>query len=102
MEALALGCAGKLRFHCLVDLTILGHRLRHVFAAIKPGGPGIVKVGRVVRHLVGQVDQLRLQRRAQSRQVGVQTGTLARAEIVRMFDDPSRTSKLRFSPGNRA
>ena len=87
VEALALGGAGKLSFHGFVDLAILGHGVRHVLRRDQAGGPGIVEVGRVVRHLVGRVDQLGFQRRAQSGQVGVQLGALAESEIAGMFDD---------------
>ena len=87
VESLAFRSTGELGFHCLVDLAILRYGLGHVLGPDQAGGPGIVEVGRIVRHLVGRVDQLGFQGRAQSRQVGVQLGALASFEIARVFDD---------------
>ena len=53
----------------------------------KPGLEAIVEVGRVVGNLIGKIDQLRFQRRAQIEQVFRQLRMLVGIVIVRMLDD---------------
>ena len=48
---------------------------------------GVVEVGRVVCHFIRQIDQLRFERRPQSRQIFVELGKLPRSEIARVLDD---------------
>ena len=69
-----------------MDCPVLRHTLRHIFGRQHACRESIVQIGGVVGHFVRQIDQLRLQRRAQSGKIGVQFGTFSRAKVARMLD----------------
>ena len=81
------GAFGILRF----GLDVIALEDRHALANLRQlqqlGLEAIVKVGGVVGNLVGQIDELRLQRRPQIEQVFGQLGMLGGAVIVRVLDD---------------
>ena len=63
------------------------------------GHIAIVKICGVVGDFIAQVDQLRLKRRPKGGQIFVESGI--RPKSLECFAMPSRTSNVRFSPGNR-
>ena len=87
LKLFAFGRAGELRFHFLPAAAELGDPLAGVFDFEQARGEAIVQVGRVVGDLIGQIDQLRFQRRAKSGKIFVQRRILALFEIARMLDD---------------
>jgi hypothetical protein len=86
VEPLARGRGRKLRLYSFVDDGIFGNTGSHIFARKHPGGESVVEVGSVVCHLIGEIDQLPLQRRPQGGQITVQFRLPARNQIVRMLD----------------
>jgi hypothetical protein len=59
----------------------------------------VVEVRGVVGDLVGQVDQLGLEGRPESRKVGVQFGGFSRPEVAGMFDDALADFEREIQPG---
>ena len=91
-------------FHCFVELQLLHGlgvgALGIAIKTVKSGNPSanllkgeqagliaVVEIGCVVRDFVGQIDELRLQRRALIEQIFRQLGKLFDRVIVRVLDD---------------
>ena len=87
LKLFALGSAGELGLHFFPATAELGNPLAGVFDLEKTRGKAVVQVGGVVSDLIGQVDQLRFERRAESGKIFVQRRILALFEIARMLDD---------------
>ena len=80
---------GILRLDGLVDGAVdCGTRPATSSARQHAGRKRVVQVRRIVGYFVGQVDQLRLQRRPQAGQVRLQFRALPGPEVARVLDDP--------------
>ena len=77
----------------------LRHGLARVVHFHQPGGVSVVQVGGVVGGFVRQVDQLRLQRRTQPRQIFIHLGILARLKIAGMLHDSLAHFKRQIQSG---
>lgn len=69
------------------DLAELGSTGGEFFQIGDSGGAGVVKIGCIVGDLVCEIDQLGLDRRAQTWQVCIEQRVLAGLEITRMLND---------------
>ena len=102
VEFQLLAHLGVARFRLLVQTVEHGHAGADVVELQNVRLVAIIEVGGVVGDLVGQVDELRLQRRTLVEQVLGKLGEFPRAVIRECLMMPSRTSKVRFRPRKAA
>src|SRR5579883_2482774 len=87
VEDLAAARARELGFHGVQQRAVLRNTIGHIAGGQHLGRESVIQIGGIVGRFVRQIDQLRLQRRAEARQVGVEFRLLSGPEVARMFDD---------------